>query len=272
MPRPPKRVLRTLSALFAYILSSGFDLFHVLIINADDWGCSVAETDAALKCYARGRITSVSAMVFMQDSKRAARLAKDYELDDVGLHLNFSEEFTDKSCSETLKETQGRTIRFLKRSKYAQLLWNPFLRKTFADSYHAQVEEFMRLFEKSPSHIDGHHHMHLCANFLLSKSIPAGSRLRRNFSFWPGEKGFLNRAYRGLVDRWLARRYRLADYFFDLTQCIEGKKLDRVAALAKSSNVELMTHPAVSAEEKYLMSDEFSELLERVEIGGYALV
>ncbi len=92
----------------------------MLIINADDWGRSVAETDAALKCFRERRITSVRAMVFMQDSKRAAKLTKDYELDDVGLHLNFSEEFTDKSCSKTLKETQGRIIRFLKRSKYAQ--------------------------------------------------------------------------------------------------------------------------------------------------------
>ena len=130
----------------------------------------------------------------------------------------------------------------------------------------------MRLFEKSPSHIDGHHHMHLCANLLLSKLIPIGMKLRRNFSFWPGEKSMLNRTYRSLVDRWLARRYCLANYFFDLTQCIEGKTLDRVAALAKSSNVELMTHPIVNWEQKYLMSDEFQEILQRLEIGHYALV
>ena len=244
----------------------------MLIINADDWGRSVAETDAALRCYRERRITSVSAMVFMQDSERAARLTKDYELDDVGLHLNFSEEFTDKSCSETLKETQGRIVRFLKRGKYAQLLYNPFLRKTFVCCYQAQVEEFVRLFEKLPSHIDGHHHMHLCANLLLSNMIPAGTKLRRNFSFWPGEKSMLNRTYRWLVDRWLACRYRLTDYFFDLTQCIQGKNLDRVVALAKSSNVELMTHPIVNPEEEYLMSDEFQVILQRLQIGSYALV
>ena len=244
----------------------------MLIINADDLGRSVAETDAALRCYRGGRITSVSAMVFMQDSERAARLVKGYELDDVGLHLNFSEEFTDKNCSETLKEAQGRIIRFLTRSKYAQLLYNPFLRETFAYSYHAQVEEFVRLFEKSPSHIDGHHHMHLCANLLLSNLIPTGMKLRRNFSFWPGEKSFVNRAYRGLVDCWLARRHRLPDYFFDLTQCIQEKKLERVVALAKSKNVELMTHPVLRTEANYLMSDELQVILQRLEIGGYALV
>ena len=235
-------------------------------------GRSAAETDAVLKCYMKGRITSVSAHGFHAGFERAARLTKDYELDDVGLHLNFSEEFTHKSCSETLKEHQGRIIRFLKRGKYAQLLYNPFLRKAFAYCYHAQVEEFVRLFEKSPSHIDGHHHMHLCANLLLSKVIPIGMKLRRNFSFWPGEKSMLNRTYRMLVDRWLARPYRLTDYFFDLSQCIQGKKLDRVAALAKSSNVELMTHPILNGEEEYLMSDEFQVILQRLEIGGYALV
>jgi predicted glycoside hydrolase/deacetylase ChbG (UPF0249 family) len=244
----------------------------MLIINADDWGRSVAETDAALRCYRAGRITSVSVMVFMADSERSARLAKDYELDDVGLHLNFSEEFTDKSCSETLKEHHGRIIRFLKRGKYAQLLYNPFLRKAFAYCYHAQVEEFVRLFEKSPSHIDGHHHMHLCANVLSSSMIPGGTKLRRNFSFWPGEKSWLNRAYRALVDRRLAQRYRLTDYFFDLTQCLQEKKLDRVAALARSSNVEVMAHPIVPMESEYLMGNQFQATLQRLEIGGYALV
>jgi chitin disaccharide deacetylase len=243
----------------------------MLIINADDWGRSMAETDAALECFKERRITSASGMVFMADSERAADLSNANGLD-VGLHLNFSEPFTDCKCPENLRHCHNPIVRFLRRNKYAQILYNPSLRKEFAYSFNAQAEEFARLYGKRPSHIDGHHHMHLCANLLLSKSIPAGMRLRRNFSFWPGEKGFLNRAYRGLVDRWLARRYRLADYFFDLTQCIEGKKLDRVAALAKSSNVELMTHPTVSAEKAFLMSDQFEVILQRLEIGGYELV
>jgi len=243
----------------------------MLIINADDWGRSVADTDAALGCYKRGRITSVSAMVLMEDSERAAELAKENELD-VGLHLNFTDKFTTNQYPQTLGNYHSEIVRFLRGHKYSQLLYNPFLRKGFAYSYEAQVEEFARLYTKPPSHIDGHHHMHLCANVLLSNTIPAGAKLRRNFSFWPGEKSVLNRTYRWLVDRWLARRYCLPDYFFDLTQCIEEKKLDRVAALAKSSDVELMTHPIVNKEEAYLMSDEFQEILQRLEIGHYALV
>jgi len=243
----------------------------MLIINADDWGRSGAETDAALRCYKRGRITSVSAMVFMQDSERAAELAKENGLD-IGLHLNFSETFTGKSHLGRLSHYHNRIVRFLRRTKYSQLLYNPFLRKGFSYSYRAQADEFARLLGRPPSHIDGHHHMHLCANVLLGKLIPAGMKTRRNFSFWPGEKSFLNRTYRGLVDRWLNRRYRLTDYFFDLTQCIEQRQLDRIVALAKSNNVELMTHPVVQAESKYLLSDEFGRMLQELKIGSYALV
>lgn len=242
----------------------------MLIINADDWGRSLAETNAALRCYKEGRITSVSAMVFMEDSERAADLAKENELD-VGLHLNFAERFTARTYPSMLGDHHNRIVRFLKRNKYSQLFYNPFLRKEFSDLYKVQVAEFIRLFGKLPSHIDGHHHMHICANILLSKLIPAGTKLRRNFSFWPGEKSWLNRAYRTAVDRWLARRYQLLDYFFDLTQCIREKKLDRVVTVATSSDVELMTHPIVREEADYLLSDEFHKILQCLELGSFAL-
>jgi len=243
----------------------------MLIINADDWGRSVAETNAALRCYKEARITSASAMVFMADSERAAELAKENDLD-VGLHLNFTEPFTGGNYLTELGEQHARTVRYLTGNEYAQLVYNPFLRGAFSYSYEAQYQEFARLFGNPPSHIDGHHHMHLCANLLLSDVIPSGVKMRRNFSFWPGEKSLLNRTYRSLVDLWLARRYQLPDYFFDLTQSIQQKKLDRVAGLARSSNVELMTHPVVRREREYLMSDEFPELLRPLEVGSFALL
>src|SRR6266513_2908362 len=98
----------------------------MLIINADDWGRSGAETDAALRCYKGGRITSVSAMVFMEDSERAAELAKENDLD-VELHLNFTDKFTANYYPGTLGNYHSKIDRFLRRNKYSQLLYNPFL-------------------------------------------------------------------------------------------------------------------------------------------------
>jgi len=78
----------------------------MLIINADDWGRSMAETDAALRCYKAGRITSVSAMVLMEDSHRAAELAKEHQLD-VGLHLNFTDKFTRARLEIIMKKSSA---------------------------------------------------------------------------------------------------------------------------------------------------------------------
>src|SRR5262245_37412586 len=129
----------------------------MLIINADDWGRSVMETNAALRCYAMGRITSVSGMVFMVDSERAADLAKENELD-VGLHLNFTDRFTSGRVASKLANHHNKIARFLTRNRYSQVFYNPALRREFAYSCKAQVEEFTRLFGRGPSHIDGHHH------------------------------------------------------------------------------------------------------------------
>lgn len=243
----------------------------MLIINADDWGRSVAETDAALRCFKERRITSVSAMVYMLDSERAAQLAGENALN-TGLHLNFSERFSGSRYPEQLGGYHNRIVKFLKGNKYAQLLYNPFLADAFAYSFRNQWDEFVRLYGKRPAHIDGHHHMHLCANILLSRLLPSGIRVRRNFSFWPGEKSWLNRTYRDAIDRWLSRDHILTDYFFDLTTCLEQKRLDRVVRLARSNSVELMTHPIARHETEYLLSDEFCGILHQLDMGERALV
>src|SRR5690349_2469042 len=135
----------------------------MLIVNADDWGRSTEETDAAFRCFKAGRITSASAMVFMRDSERAALLANENGLD-IGLHLNFAERFQVSRIPERLVVCQERIVGFLMKHRYSQLLFNPFLLREFAYSYEAQVNEFTRLYGRAPSHIDGHHHMHLCTN------------------------------------------------------------------------------------------------------------
>ena len=47
----------------------------MLIITADDYGKTRHATDSILECFSNKRITSASAMVFMEDSGRAASLA-----------------------------------------------------------------------------------------------------------------------------------------------------------------------------------------------------
>src|SRR5579863_5715924 len=61
----------------------------LLIINADDWGVNREATDRTLDCVLRKTVSSASAMVFMEDSERAAQLALEAGVD-TGLHLNLT--------------------------------------------------------------------------------------------------------------------------------------------------------------------------------------
>jgi len=241
----------------------------MLIINADDFGRSQEETDMALACYKQKRITSATAMVFMKDSRRAAELGQDAGID-LGLHLNLDQPFTGQVETGLLREYHDRIVRFLTSTKYSSCLYNPALRQEFRYVYQAQVDEFMRLYGRRPSHIDGHHHTHICTNMLLDRIIPAKERVRRTFSFGPGEKNLLNRLYRYLVDLSLAHRYKLTDFFFSLPQSLQENRIARVWELSKIANVELMTHPVNPKEYAYLMSDSYGSALSELETGNYA--
>jgi predicted glycoside hydrolase/deacetylase ChbG (UPF0249 family) len=241
----------------------------VIIVNADDWGRTAAETDAAAACYNAGRITSVSAMVFMQDSARAAAQALQLGID-VGLHLNLSQEFSGEGASPQLWESHKRVRGFLTRSKYSLVVYNPALRQEFRSVFQGQLEEFIRLYGRLPSHVDGHHHKHLCSNVLFDSVIPAGDRVRGSFFFWPGEKNFVKRVYRRSVDMLLARRYRIPDFLFSLSESLAGDRLMRIFELAKSNSVELMTHPVKPKEFGYLMSEEYLTSLDKLQRGSYA--
>jgi predicted glycoside hydrolase/deacetylase ChbG (UPF0249 family) len=239
----------------------------MLIINADDIGRWKNATDLAITCFKRGRITSASAMVFMEDSERASDLATSEGID-VGLHINLSEKFTGGTVPIRLQEKQEPICKFLGKSKYALLFYHPYLRSQFQYVFQAQYEEFIRLYGRPPSHMDGHFHMHLASNMLFDRIIPYGTKVRRNFSFFPGEKGILNRVYRNIVDSWLDRRYRVTNYFFAMLP-YDVARLEFVIKLANTANVELMTHPHVPEEYDFLMSYEYGHAISSVRLGNY---
>src|SRR5881296_2959155 len=91
----------------------------VLIVNADDWGRDCRTTGRILDCALRGAVSSVSAMVFMEDSERAATLARERGID-VGLHLNFTTSFSASGCPAGLVDRQQELRRYLRCHRLAQ--------------------------------------------------------------------------------------------------------------------------------------------------------
>jgi chitin disaccharide deacetylase len=222
-----------------------------LIINADDWGRCVLTTEKTFDCWVQGTISSVSAMVFMSDSERAAELALERGVD-TGLHLNFTGEFTGKSVPTRLREEQSRIAHYLGAHSTRRMLFHPGLRETFAYVATAQIDEYQRIYGKSPGRIDGHHHMHLCSNIIFSDLLPKGVIVRRNFTFRRDEKSMANRAYRMLQDKIIARRHPIVDYLFCLTPMDVPGKLEHILSLTNDSVVELETHPVLEEEYRFL--------------------
>ncbi len=242
----------------------------LLVINADDWGRDRETTERTLECVRRGVVSSVSAMVFMQDSERAAGTAREQDID-AGLHLNFTTSFSGANCPARLAQHQQRIARCLRRYRLAQALFHPTLIRSFEYVVSAQLEEFCRLYGRTPERFDGHHHMHLCANVLWGRLLPPVTVVRRNFSFEPGEKSFANRLYRRAIDRILARRHRLTDFFFSLAPLDPPARLQGIFGLARQFAVEVETHPANPDEYRFLSSSEICGLAGDVRIArGFA--
>lgn len=194
----------------------------------------------------------------MKDSERASALARESSLS-VGLHLNFTVEFTGEIVKENLRNQHKLIAAYLNR-KFNQILYNPMLGRAFGYVFQAQWDEFCRLYGEEPKRLDGHHHMHLCMNMIASGRYPKGLKIRRNFTFNSGEKDPFNRLYRYLVDRWLRSRFLCTDFFFSMAP-IDQEKLQRLVLLSESSDVELMVHPGVENEYTFLLSPEWANLI-----------
>jgi predicted glycoside hydrolase/deacetylase ChbG (UPF0249 family) len=238
-----------------------------LIINADDWGRTRETTDRTLECSERGWISSVSAMVFMEDSERAGDLARERGIS-AGLHLNFTTPFSAENCPAKLQEHQQRIAQRLLRHRFAPVVFYPDLIRSFEYVVSAQCDEFDRLYGGVPQRLDGHHHLHLCTNVLLGHLLPAGTVVRRNFSFVPGEKSFANRLYRRAIDRLLSRRHVVTDFFFSILPLAPEERLDCIFSLARRFVVEVETHPVNPEEYHFLAEGGISRQISGCEIAS----
>jgi hypothetical protein len=222
-----------------------------LIINADDWGRDARTTDRTFECFQHGGLSSASGMVFMQDSARAASIATEQGLD-IGLHLNLTAPFSAPEVPTRLATHHQKVREYLCAHRFARLLYNPGLANSVEYAVARQLEEFSRLYGRTPDRIDGHHHMHLSANVLLQGLLPSRTIVRRHFSYEPGEKMVRNSVFRLYSRALLGGRYRVMDFFFSLPPFAPAVRMQRMFNLARRFNVEVETHPINHEEYRFL--------------------
>ena len=243
----------------------------LLVITADDWGCTRDITDAILECFMEGRVTTVSAMTHMEDSQRAAELARLYRIP-VGLHLNFSEAYTGADVADSHWRHQAKLVRYFTSRRWKKWIFNPLISADVTACMKEQLDAFSALYGRAPSHIDGHHHVHLSPNVLLSSAFPSGIPVRRSYTYLPPESGKLNRAWRHMWNRYMTRRFLGTSYLFDMQSL--DTSLDRAAmpdklTVAHGFPVEVMTHPGSPREFDFLTGNRWAEVIARYRLGTH---
>lgn len=239
----------------------------LLIVNADDFGGNPLATDRIATCFEIGAITSTTAMVYMQDSERAAAIARSHTLP-VGLHLNLTQRYDDCEVPPTIRSRQARLVEQLVKRRQRYLI-DPRLYGEVKRCIADQLERFEEQFGSPPTHVDGHNHGHLSPTAALA--LPRGICMRTAESQVRG-RGLASLA-RWARRRLIAHRQLTTDYFFAIDRidpvAFEATEDDPMLALARVASVEVMTHPDRDSDFALLNSQAWLSALRRANLGSY---
>lgn len=150
-----------------------------VIINGDDFGYTLANTYGIIEAYKNGLLRSTTALVNSSYIAEAAELSKKYEGLGVGLHLTLT---LGKSLTETKTLTDENGYFFPGPNQ----IWrnNPDDDEIY-NEWKAQIEKFIEVFGKKPTHLDSHHSVHCRTEHAIqiSQKLAAEYDLpMRNFS------------------------------------------------------------------------------------------
>jgi len=234
----------------------------VLIVNADDFGASANVTSAICEAFDAGAITSTSGMVWMTDSARAAGIATERHLP-TGLHLNLTLPFTAADTPRSVRERQLQLTGLFTSEGWREDAQRRLDRELLRSAISDQLERFREQFGE-PTHIDGHHHVHVADRVfeLLPQTWPTRPPLRvpARADARPSRVELSLRAHLRAPDLSLA--------FEHLHPALGGSGLD-VLHRARDASVEVMTHPASQPQLAALLADDWRRTLAALPLGCY---
>ena len=204
-----------------------------VIINADDFGHSKGITDGIIYAFKNGVVTSTTAMCNMPYIEYARDLANENKDLGIGIHLTLT---VGKSLTKnkTLVDENGY---FYKSNRKRDIDETEVY-----DEYKAQIEKFIKVFGKLPTHIDSHHHFHdmvdLARDVVIKLSEEYGLKVRSH------------NEYKFVVD------------FYDKGVSIENLK----NILLRNENIEIMCHPAIIDLDLYKSSSYCFERIKELDI------
>ena len=139
-----------------------------MILNSDDFGITEGVTIGTVHAHIDGVLTSTTCMMNMPYAAFALNLAKDYPDLGVGIHLVFTAGKPLIPGAKSFTDEQGN---FRKLNTYQTTHEHGFpnyVSEADPDELYtewkAQIEKFIEMAGKLPTHIDSHHHSHMFVN------------------------------------------------------------------------------------------------------------
>lgn len=234
----------------------------LLIVNADDLGFSRAVSDATMACFDAGGITSATALVWMRDSERAARMAGDRGLP-VGLHLNLTVELASLSAPPAVRARQRELVKHFggegQRNPRALSRAATILLR---DAVRDQLDRLRETYGE-PTHVDGHHHVHIDPEVL--EAIPPELPVRPALSHPDRVDAQSGRRPRGAPDRG-----PLWAFAFEHVHPALGGSGPTALGWARRDAVEVMAHPAQAGQLAALRGETWAEMIGGLKLGSYS--
>lgn len=205
-----------------------------VIINADDFGYTKAVTKGIIKGYHEGIIRSTTALCNMDDLEYGHSLLKDCPNLAVGVHLTLT---LGKSLTKntTLSDENGF---FYKPNQLKNHVFD--LEEVYLE-FKAQIEKYIEVFGKKPSHLDSHHGMHdFQNNYTVTKKLAQEYQIP-------------------------VRRY--SEYLFVsdfVNENISVQGLIKIFEKYKNENIEIMCHPGECDLELYKKSSYVAKRVEEL--------
>jgi len=137
-----------------------------VIINSDDFGITEGVTIGTIHSHVDGVLTSTTCMMNMPFAAFALDLAKDYPDLGVGIHLVFTmgRPLVDGAKSFTDADGNFRKLDTYRIDEQLRSVVTDADPEELYIEWKAQIEKFIAIAGKKPTHIDSHHHSHTFVN------------------------------------------------------------------------------------------------------------
>jgi predicted glycoside hydrolase/deacetylase ChbG (UPF0249 family) len=197
-----------------------------LIVNGDDLGYTRGVTEGILEGYHKGILRSTTALMSSSYIEESASLTKDCTDLGIGVHLNLTLDcpltknhtLTDPATGEFY---HGRTEVWKHDPDYTEIY----------TEWKAQIEAFIRLFGKRPTHLDSHHSVHDAT----PKALEVAQRLAQEYQL-------------------PMRRYNHYAFVAEFYGSKEPVQLIAILEKYKDQDIEIMAHPAFADVDLYRKS------------------